>query len=309
MRTRIGLLLPSSLTKEDDLFPRELPLYAARYVAKMKTRVCYPAAMKFATWNVNGIRNLHKKGLLRPFIDREEPDIIGFQETKAEQHQSEIDFPDYEEFWNSSKGRKGYSGTAIFTKISPHAVTFDFPDDIAAAYELADSYGDPNAEGRLIAAEYDDFHFVTVYTPNAKDDLSRIPLRHKGWDPAFLEYMKRLEASKPVIFCGDLNVAHTADDLANPKANEGRKGFTVEERSGIDNMIAAGFVDAFRLQTQGKGHYTWWSHFSNARERNVGWRIDYFFVSESLVPLITRVKIHADVMGSDHCPVTLELDL
>mgnify|MGYP001560054834 FL=1 len=265
--------------------------------------------MKLATWNVNGIRNVHKKGLLTAFFDAVDPDIVGFQETKAEQHQSEVDLPDYEEFWNSSKGKKGYSGTAIFTKPSPEAVLYDFPADIVAKYQMEDTYGDPNGEGRVIATEYEDFHFVTVYTPNSKDDLSRIPLRHKNWDPAFLEYMKQLEQTKPVIFCGDLNVAHTSDDLANAKPNEGKKGFTLEERSGIDNMIKAGFVDAFRIQTQGKGHYTWWSHFVNARERNVGWRIDYFFVSESLAPLVSRVTIHPDILGSDHCPVTLELDI
>jgi exodeoxyribonuclease III len=265
--------------------------------------------MKLATWNVNGIRNVHKKGLLAPFFEKEQPDIVGFQETKAEQHQSEVDLPDYEEYWNSSKNKKGYSGTAIFTKPSPLSVVFDFPEDLLAKYELADRYGDPNQEGRVITAEYEDFYFCTVYTPNAKDDLSRIPLRHQGWDPAFLEYMKLLDAEKPVIFCGDLNVAHTEDDLANPKPNMGKKGFTLEERSGIDVMVAAGFVDAFRLFNAGKGHYTWWSHFANARERNVGWRIDYFFVSEALVPLVTRVKIHPDVMGSDHCPVTLELNI
>ncbi len=265
--------------------------------------------MKLATWNINGIRNVHKKGLLVPFFERESPDIVGFQETKAEQSQSEVDLPEYEEFWNSSKLKKGYSGTAIFTRPSPISVSYDFPEEIREKYTLADSYGDPNAEGRIVAAEYEDFHFVTVYTPNSKDDLSRIPLRHRAWDPAFLEYMKLLEEEKPVIFCGDLNVAHTEDDLANPKPNMGKKGFTQEERSGIDALIAAGFVDAFRLYTHGKGHYTWWSHFANARERNVGWRIDYFFVSESLAPLVTRVKIHPDIMGSDHCPVTLEINL
>src|SRR4051812_4119526 len=212
--------------------------------------------MKLATWNVNGIRNVHKKGLLQKFIDEVNPDIIGFQETKAEQHQSEVDLPEYEEYWNSSKGRKGYSGTAIFTKPLPEAVFLDFPDEIKAKHQLEDKYGDPNAEGRIVAAEYENFHFVTVYTPNSKDDLTRIPLRHKHWDPAFREYMKQLEKSKPVIFCGDLNVAHTADDLANPKPNEGRKGFTQEERSGIDALIKDGFVDAFRMSTQGNGHYT-----------------------------------------------------
>jgi len=148
---------------------------------------------------------------------------------------------------------------------------------------------------------------VSVYTPNSKDDLSRIPLRHKKWDPAFLEYMKRLEEEKPVVFCGDLNVAHTEDDLARPKQNVGMKGFTTEERSGIDAMIAKGFVDTFRLFTQGSGHYTWWSHFAQARERNVGWRIDYIFVSKKLAPKVKKAQIHADVMGSDHCPVSIEL--
>ena len=150
---------------------------------------------------------------------------------------------------------------------------------------------------------------VTVYTPNAKDDLSRIPLRHKQWDAAFLEYMKDLEKKKPVIFCGDLNVAHTPDDLANPEANEGEHGFTKEEREGIDALIEAGFVDTFRLFTEGKGHYTWWSHFSNARARNIGWRIDYFFVSKTLSSEVRSSKIFPEVHGSDHCPILLDLDI
>ena len=187
-----------------------------------------------------------------------------------------------------------------------------------ATYHMADDkYGDPNEEGRVTAAEFEDFYVVTVYTPNSKDDLSRIPLRHKLWDPAFLAYMKRMEEDgskgsphgKPVVFCGDLNVAHTPDDLANTKPNEGKKGFTKEEREGIDAMIKAGFVDTFRMFTQGNGHYTWWSHFSQARERNVGWRIDYFFASQSLVPHIRRSTVYADVYGSDHCPILLELDI
>lgn len=265
--------------------------------------------MKLTSWNVNGIRAVHKKGLFLPFVEKVKPDIICLQETKAEQGQAEIDLPDYEEYWNSAK-KKGYSGTAIFSKVKPLSVLFDLPDDIREKYDMTDDgYGDPNTEGRVIAAEFDDFYVVTVYTPNAKDDLSRMPLRHKHWDPAFLAYMKRLEKDKPVIFCGDLNVAHTADDLANPKPNEGKKGFTKEEREGIDSIIKAGFVDAFRLFTKGNGHYTWWSHFSQSRERNVGWRIDYFFVSSALAPLVKRARIHADIYGSDHCPVSLELDL
>lgn len=265
--------------------------------------------MKLVSWNVNGIRAVHKKGLFLPFVEQLKPDVICLQETKAEQHQSEVDLPDYEEYWHSAQ-KKGYSGTAIFTKLEPESVLYGIPEDIRAEYRMADDgYGDPNDEGRVLAVELENAWVVTVYTPNSKDDLSRIPLRHDLWDPAFLAYMKRLEEEKPVIFCGDLNVAHTPDDLANPKPNEGKKGFTKEERAGIDSIIAAGFVDTFRLFTEGNGHYTWWSHFSQARERNVGWRIDYVFVSKDIAPLVTRSKIHADIYGSDHCPVSVEIDL
>lgn len=265
--------------------------------------------MKLISWNVNGIRSVHKKGALVPFLDKVKPDIACFQETKAEEHQSEVDLPEYEEYWNSSTARKGYSGTAIFTKPKPVAVLLGLPEEILKKYDMTgDGYGDPNKEGRVIALEFKDFFVVTVYTPNAKDDLSRLALRHKHWDPAFLAYCRQLEKKKPVILCGDLNVAHAPDDLANPKPNEGKKGFTKEERSGIDAIIAAGFVDIFRHFTKGNGHYTWWSHFANARARNVGWRIDYFFVSRSLVPRVRAATIHADVYGSDHCPIALEFD-
>lgn len=265
--------------------------------------------MKIVSWNINGIRAIHKKGQLVPALEKLKADIVCFQETKAEQHQSEVDLPEYEEYWSSAK-KKGYSGTAIFTKIAPETVILGIPDEIQAKYHMkGDKYGDPNDEGRVIAAEFENFYVVTVYTPNAKDDLSRIPLRHKLWDPAFLAYVKDLEKHKPVVFCGDLNVAHTPDDLANPKPNEGKKGFTREEREGIDKILEAGFVDTFRIFTQGNGHYTWWSHFSNARERNVGWRIDYIFVSKDLAPLVSRAKIHADIYGSDHCPVSIDLDI
>src|SRR3989344_3348457 len=176
-------------------------------------------SMKFASWNVNGIRAVHKKGLFVPFVEKYKPDFILLQETKAEQNQSEVDLPDYEEYWNSAI-KKGYSGTAIFTKHKPKVVLLGLPEDIAKRYKIDDDgYGDPNAEGRIVALEMDDFYLVSVYTPNAKDDLSRLTLRHKHWDPAFLTYMKRLEEHKPVIFAGDLNVAHTPDDLANPKPN------------------------------------------------------------------------------------------
>lgn len=264
--------------------------------------------MKIISWNVNGIRAVHRKGLFVPFIEKYQPDILCLQETKAEQHQSEVDLPDYEEYWNSAI-KKGYSGTAIFTKIKPLSITNGFLSGIAEKFGLvADGYGDPQTEGRVITAEFKDFYIVTVYTPNAKDDLSRIPLRHKQWDPAFLEYMKYLERrGKPVIFCGDLNVAHTENDLARPKENIGNKGFTYEEREGIQKIIDAGYVDTFRMFTQGPGHYTWWSHFANARARNIGWRIDYIFVSDKLAKKIKKAQILSEVLGSDHCPISIEI--
>ncbi len=265
--------------------------------------------MKLISWNVNGLRAVHKKGLFVPFVEKYKPDILCLQETKAEEHQSEVDLPDYEEYWNSSSARKGYSGTAIFTKEKPIAVLVGLPEDIAKKYKIdGDGYGDANKEGRVIAAEFPDFYIVDVYTPNSKPDLSRLAFRHKHWDPAFLAYVQELNKKKPVIFCGDLNVAHTPDDLAHPESNEGEHGFTKEEREGIDKIIAAGFVDSFRHFTpEGKGHYTWWTHWQNARARNVGWRIDYFFVSKKLLPRLKSAKILPDVMGSDHCPVGIEL--
>lgn len=263
--------------------------------------------MKIYSWNVNGIRAVVNKGAFQEFMAKHQPDILCLQETKAMQGQAVIDIPGYEEYWNSAD-KKGYSGTAIFTKIKPKAVINGFSDAICKKFGLvADSYGNPNTEGRVIAAEFDQFYVATVYTPNAKDDLSRIPLRHKQWDPAFLAYCCELEKTKPVIFCGDLNVAHTEDDLANPKPNVGKKGFTSEEREGFQNFVDAGFVDTLRLFKQGNGYYTWWSHFANSRARNVGWRIDYFLVSKVLKSNIKSAQIHADQMGSDHCPISVEI--
>ena len=263
--------------------------------------------MRIYSWNVNGIRAVVRKGALQEFMAKHNPDILALQETKAQQGQAEIEFDGYEEYWNSAD-KAGYSGTAIFTKIKPQKVINGLPEDLEKKYRLSeDGYGDPNAEGRVIAAEYKDFFIVTVYTPNAKDDLSRVGLRHKQWDPAFLEYTQRLEKKKGVIFCGDLNVAHTEDDLANPKPNMGKKGFTAEEREGFQNFIDKGFVDTFRLFKQGNGYYTWWSHFANSRARNVGWRIDYFLVSNKLKGRVKSAEIHPEIMGSDHCPISLEL--
>ena len=266
--------------------------------------------IKIYSWNVNGIRAVLKKELWQPFIDNEQPDIICLQETKAKQEQVQIDLPGYEHFWYSAE-KPGYSGVALFSKIAPLKVVNGFPQDIIDQYKVAgDTYGDPNKEGRVLAAEFEKFWLLTVYTPNAKDDLSRVPLRHKHWDPAFLAYAKQLESTgKPVLFCGDLNVAHTEDDLANPKPNRGKKGFTTEERNGFQNFVDAGFIDTLRIFNEGNGYYTWWSHFANSRARNVGWRIDYFLASDSLKADIKDAQIHPKVMGSDHCPVSVTLDI
>lgn len=265
--------------------------------------------MKIYSWNVNGIRAVVKKGEFQKFMAEYQPDILCLQETKAEQGQAVIDLEGYVEYWNSSQNKKGYSGTAIFTKTTPKAVINDIPEEFAAAAGLeADNYGSSNHEGRVIAAEYDNFYVVTAYTPNAKDDLTRIPLREK-WDAAMIAYCADLQKKKPVIYCGDMNVAHTEDDLANPKPNVGKKGFTAEERSGFDKWLSAGFVDTLRMFKTGNGFYTWWSHFANARARNVGWRIDYFLVSESIKDKVKTAEIHPSQIGSDHCPISVDMDL
>ena len=262
--------------------------------------------MKIYSWNVNGIRAVHRKGLLEPFVAKHQPDVLCLQETKAQEEQSEVDLPEYEEYWYSAE-RKGYSGTAIFTKIPPINAILGLPDDIQSQFQLQDSYGDTTKEGRVLTLEFDHYFVSTVYTPNAKDDLSRIPMREQ-WDPAYLTYMKRLETEKPVVFCGDFNVAHTELDLARPKENRGKKGFTDEERAGFDAMIAAGFLDTLRELNPGVPDlYTWWSHWGKARERNVGWRIDYVMIGESLKPILKKANIHPEVLGSDHCPVSVEL--
>ena len=249
--------------------------------------------MKLISWNVNGLRAVLKKNFLE-FLDAEQPDVLCLQETKCTPDQVEQLWPaSYTTFWNCAE-KKGYSGTAIFTKTRPIKVILHI--DIS----------EHDQEGRVLTAEYKDFFLVNVYTPNSKRELERLPYR-QVWDKDFLAYLKKLEQKKPVIFCGDLNVAHTADDLANPKANEGEHGFTKEEREGVDKIVAAGFVDTFRLFTKGNGHYSWWSHFAQARARNVGWRIDYWVVSKILASKVKSSKILPDILGSDHCPVVLEL--
>lgn len=261
------------------------------------------STLKLISWNVNGIRAVIKKGFAE-FIATQDPDIICIQETKAQPGQAEIDLPDYTEYWNSAE-RKGYAGNAIFTKTPALSVTLDLP----ATVSYADKYGDANREGRVIAAEFEKFYLVTVYTPNSKQDLTRLEFREKIWDPEFLKYMKQLESKKAVIFCGDLNVAHEEVDLARPESNHGEHGFTDEERQGFTNVVSAGFVDTFRMFTEGNGHYTWWAAFGGARARNVGWRIDYFCVSGALKDNVKKAYILPEVMGSDHCPVVLEMQI
>ncbi len=251
-------------------------------------------SMKIISWNVNGIRAVIKKGFYE-FIADQKPDILCIQETKAQPDQVELQLPDYPYvYWNSAE-RKGYSGTLILSKTEPVAVT----NGIGIA--------EHDTEGRVITAEYKDYYLVTIYVPNSKRGLERLPYRHDSWDPALLKYMKQLEKKKPVIFCGDMNVAHKEIDLANPATNTKNAGFTIEEREGFDNIIAAGFIDSFREYTKDGGHYTWWSYMRQARDRNIGWRIDYFGISPAIKPVMQDSYILPDVMGSDHCPVVLQL--
>jgi len=266
--------------------------------------------MKLYSWNVNGIRAVLNKGTFQTFIAEHQPDILCLQETKAKPEQVELDLPGYHLYWNSAV-KAGYSGTAIFSKNEPLSVINGFTEDIAKKHGLTDdSYGDPNKEGRVISAEFNKFWVVTVYTPNSKGDLSRLELRHKQWDPAFLEHVKELEKTKPVVFSGDLNVAHNEIDLSNPKPNVGKHGFTNEEREGFDNFEKAGFVDTLRAAfPETPELYSWWTHWANARARNIGWRIDYWLASSSIADKISNPAIHADVMGSDHCPVSIEITL
>ena len=251
--------------------------------------------MKLVSWNVNGVRATLKKGLL-DYFKTARADVICLQETKAHpgdvQH---VEWPaGYEVFWNSAD-KKGYSGTVVFTKVKPVKVT--------------NGIGDPahDGEGRVITVEYDEFHLVNVYQPNSQRGLTRLDYRTQEWAPAFLKHLKKLEKKKPVIFCGDLNVAHTELDLTNPKTNRRNAGFTDEERGNFSALLAAGYVDTFREFEQGPGYYTWWSQMMNCRPRNIGWRVDYFVASAALKPALKRAWISPEVMGSDHCPIGLEL--
>ncbi len=265
--------------------------------------------MRIFSWNVNGLRAVLKKGALQDFIEAEKPDVLCLQETKAKQGQAEVDLAEYEEIWNSAE-RAGYSGTAIFTKVKPLSVRFGFSEEVEQSVDgWEDAFGDARKEGRVLTAEFEDFYLVNAYVPNEKDDLGRLKYRELTWDKALLAYMKQLDARKPVLVCGDLNVAHEEIDLARPKQNEGHAGFTKSGRQGMTNFLAAGFIDTFRELHPDEARYTWWSYRGGARQRNVGWRIDYFLASERLRERIKAADICDEVMGSDHCPVMIELAL
>lgn len=253
------------------------------------------------SWNVNGLRAVLRKGEFQKFVEKYHPDLICLQETKARKDQTELDLPEYTEIWNSAE-RPGYAGTAIFAKSS--FIKSELPE----FQGLADSYGDPAKEGRVTTLELPDFYLITVYTPNSKDDLSRLPLRSQKWDKAFLDYLKQLEKVKPVVTCGDFNAAHEEIDLARPENNHTHAGFTDEERQGITNLLSAGFIDTFRELNPNVQRYTWWSHWGHARENNVGWRIDYFFISESLRKNLKSAEIYENQLGSDHCPISITLE-
>ena len=251
--------------------------------------------MRFISWNVNGIRACIQKGFLQ-FFQESNADFFCLQETKLQEGQITLDLPGYHQFWNYAQ-KKGYSGTAIFTRTKPISVTLGIGVDAL------------DTEGRVITAEYNDFYLVTCYTPNAQRELARIEHRML-WEAAFAEYLKKLDENKPVILCGDLNVAHKEIDLKNPSANRNNAGFSDQERNAFSALLSQGFTDSFRhLHPDETNAYTWWSYMFHARENNAGWRIDYFLVSNRLADKITATPIFADVLGSDHCPVGLEINL
>lgn len=251
--------------------------------------------MKIVSWNVNGLRACVRKGFL-DYFQEVDADIFCVQEIKLQEGQIELDLPGYHQYWNYAE-KKGYSGTAVFTKIKPLAVSYGFEPGVI------------ETEGRIITLEFPEFYLVNCYTVNARRDLSRLPYRLE-WEDQMYDYLLTLDRQKPVIYCGDLNVAHQEIDLKNPKSNEGNSGFTVEERAKMTRLLQSGFIDSFRyLYPDQKDAYTWWSYMNRARERNIGWRIDYFILSERLKDAIIDSEIHADVPGSDHCPVALRIDL
>lgn len=249
--------------------------------------------MRMVSWNVNGLRACLDKGFA-DFVARDQADVYCLQEVRALPDQVTVDLPGYSMYWNPGL-KRGYSGTAILSRRCPLAV---FPGLGLAEHDT---------EGRVLTAEFADYYVVTVYTPNAQRALTRLAYRQNQWDRDFLKFLRSLEKRKPVVFCGDLNVSHREIDLANPGPNRGNAGFTDEERAGFDNLLKAGFIDTFREFESGGGCYTWWSNRAGVRERNIGWRLDYFLISGVLRPRLQAAGILAEVLGSDHCPISLEL--
>ncbi len=249
--------------------------------------------MKFISWNVNGLRACLKKGFMESFLALD-ADVMGLQETKMQPGQAILDLPGYEQYWNSAE-RKGYSGTVVFSRREPVHVTYGIGIE------------EHDHEGRVITLEFDDYYFVTVYTPNSKRGLERLAYRME-WEDAFRAYLLELDSKKPVIVCGDLNVAHQEIDLKNPKINHKNAGFTDEERGKFTELLTSGFIDTYRtLYPDKAGIYTWWSYLRKARDTNAGWRIDYFVTSKRLKESIVDATIHNEIFGSDHCPIELEL--
>ncbi|MGE7980576.1 exodeoxyribonuclease III [Psychrobacillus sp. NPDC093200] len=250
--------------------------------------------MKLVSWNVNGLRACVNKGFL-DYFQEVNADVVCLQETKLQEGQILLELEGYEQYWNYAL-KKGYSGTAIFTKIKPLSVKYGVGE-----LETED-------EGRIITMEFEDFYLVNVYTPNAKRDLTRLPYRLE-WEDEMRTYLKQLDTVKPVLMCGDLNVAHAELDLKNAKSNRGNSGFTIEERGKMTSLLEEGFVDTFRyFHPDKEGAYTWWSYMSKVRERNIGWRIDYFIASQKLVPRLKSASIDSHILGSDHCPILLEIE-
>ncbi len=251
--------------------------------------------MKLISWNVNGIRAALNKGFM-DFFENSKADIFCIQETKMQEGQATLNLEGYEQYWNSAE-RKGYSGTAVFTKIKPIKVTYGIGKE------------EHDKEGRIITLEFEKFFLVNCYTPNSKRELERLDYR-QTWEDEIKEYLKKLDNKKPVIYCGDLNVAHKEIDLKNPKTNTKNAGFTIEERTKMTNLLEAGFTDTFRyLYPEKENAYSWWSYMGHAREKNVGWRIDYFITSNSIKEKIKEAIIYDEILGSDHCPVGLEIEI
>ena len=287
----------------------------------LKSEILTVADIKLFSWNVNGLRAVLRKGALQKFLSEQQPDILCLQEIKCKPDQVDYNFKGYKVFWNPAE-KAGYSGTAILVKETRHKSHETVSRNFYENFEVSETRngglertglneigGEARGEGRILMLESPEFYLVNVYTPNSKPDLSRLKLRHDSWDPDFKNLLKELEKAKPVITCGDFNCAHQEIDLARPKTNHHSAGFTDEEREGITNLISAGFLDTFRTKHPDIQRYTWWSHWGKARENNVGWRIDYFFISESLKPSLRDAEIYERYLGSDHCPISITLEV